>query len=91
MIIASILGMCINMLAFFRGLELSTPINSGVIITIAPVIVLILSYIFLKEKITFIKLSGILIGFSGALFLIFNSAKTGINAPNIPVGNSLFF
>ena len=90
MIIASILGMCINMLAFFRGLELSTPINSGVIITIAPVIVLILSYIFLKEKITFIKLSGILIGFSGALFLIFNSAKTGINAPNIPVGNSLF-
>ncbi len=90
MIIASILGMCINMLSFFRGLELSTPINSGVIITIAPVIVLILSYIFLKEKITFIKLSGILIGFSGALFLIFNSAKTGINAPNIPVGNSLF-
>jgi len=89
-IIASILGMCINMLAFFRGLELSTPINSGVIITIAPVIVLILSYIFLKEKITFIKLSGIFIGFSGALFLIFNSAKTGINAPNIPVGNSLF-
>ena len=50
MIIASILGMCINMLAFFRGLELSTPINSGVIITIAPVIVLILSYIFLKEN-----------------------------------------
>ena len=89
-IIASILGMCINMLAFFRGLELSTPINSGVIITISPVIVLILSYIFLKEKITFIKLCGILIGFSGALFLIFNSAKTGINAPNIPVGNSLF-
>ena len=78
------------MLSFFRGLELSTPINSGVIITLSPVIVLILSYFFLKERITFIKLSGILIGFSGALFLIFNSAKTGINAPNIPVGNSLF-
>jgi drug/metabolite transporter (DMT)-like permease len=31
---ASILGMCINMLSFFRGLELSTPINSGVIITL---------------------------------------------------------
>ena len=36
-IIASILGMCINMLAFFRGLELSTPINSGVIIIAATV------------------------------------------------------
>ena len=87
---AAIFGVCINMLAFFRGLELSTPINSGIIITLSPVIVLILSYLFLKEKITFLKLSGILIGFSGALFLIFNSSKTGINAPNIPVGNSLF-
>lgn len=89
-IFASILGMCINMLAFFRGLELSTPINSGVIITLSPVLVLILSYFFLKEKITFKKILGILIGFSGAVFLILNSSKTGINAPNIPLGNSFF-
>ena len=89
-IFASILGMCINMLAFFRGLELSTPINSVVIITLSPVLVLILSYFFLKEKITIKKILGILIGFSGAVFLILNSSKTGINAPNIPLGNSFF-
>ena len=89
-ILASILGMCTNMLAFFRGLELSTPINSGVIITLSPVLVLILSYFFLKEKITIKKILGILIGFSGAVFLILNSSKTGINAPNIPLGNSFF-
>ena len=89
-IFASILGMFINMLAFFRGLELSTPINSGVIITLSPVLVLILSYFFLKEKITITKILGILIGFSGAVFLILNSSKTGINAPNIPLGNSFF-
>ncbi|MDC0923430.1 DMT family transporter [Flavobacteriaceae bacterium] len=89
-IFASILGMCVNMLAFFRGLELSTPINSGVIITLSPVLVLILSYFFLKEKITVKKILGILIGFSGAVFLILNSSKTGINAPNIPLGNSFF-
>ena len=80
--------MCTNMLAFFRGLELSTPINSGVIITLSPVIVLILSYFF-KEKVTIKKILGIIIGFSGAL-LIINSSKTGINAPNIPLGNSFF-
>ena len=89
-IFASILGMCTNMLAFFRGLELSTPINSGVIITLSPVLVLILSYFFLKEKITIKKILGILIGFSGAVFLILNTSKTGINAPNIPLGNSFF-
>ena len=89
-IFASVLGMCTNMLAFFRGLELSTPINSGVIITLAPVLVLILSYFFLKEKITLKKILGILIGFSGAVYLIINSSLTGINAPNIPLGNSFF-
>ena len=89
-LLASALGMCINMLAFFRGLELSTPINSGIIITLSPVLVLILSYFFLKERITIKKILGILIGFSGAVFLILNSSKTGINAPNIPLGNSFF-
>jgi drug/metabolite transporter (DMT)-like permease len=89
-LLAAILGMCINMLAFFRGLELSTPINSGIIITLSPVLVLILSYFFLKEKITTKKIIGILIGFAGAVFLILNSSKTGINAPNIPLGNSFF-
>ena len=89
-LLASVLGMCINMLAFFRGLELSTPINSGIIITLSPVLVLILSYFFLKERITIKKILGILIGFSGAVFLILNSSKTGINAPNIPLGNSFF-
>ena len=89
-LIASILGMCVNMLAFFRGLELSTPINSGIIITLSPVLVLILSYFFLKEKITTKKIIGILIGFAGAVFLILNSSKTGVNAPNIPLGNSFF-
>jgi len=89
-LLAAILGMCINMLAFFRGLELSTPINSGIIITLSPVLVLILSCFVLKEKITTKKIIGILIGFAGAVFLILNSSKTGINAPNIPLGNSFF-
>jgi len=89
-IFAAVLGMCINMLAFFRGLELSTPISSGVIITLSPILVLILSYFFLKEKVTLKKILGIIIGFSGAVFLILNTSKTGMNAPNIPLGNSFF-
>ena len=72
---AALLGMCINMLMFFKGLELSTPINSGVIITLTPIMVLILSYIFLKEKIGFVKLSGIFMGFTGALILIIYGKK----------------
>ena len=67
---ASLLGMCINMLMFFKGLQLSTPINSGVIVTLTPIIILILSAHFLKERLTGFKYLGILLGFSGALLLI---------------------
>ena len=90
LIACSFLGMVINMLAFFKGLELSTPVNSSVIITISPIIVFIFSAILLKEKIKIIRSAGILFGFIGALILVLYTAKTGLNAPNIPLGNILF-
>lgn len=90
LIACSFLGMVINMLAFFKGLELSTPVNSSVIITISPIIVFIFSAILLKEKIQFLKTIGIISGFIGAVILVLYTSKTGINAPNIPLGNVLF-
>ena len=90
LIACSFLGMVINMLAFFKGLELSTPVNSSVIITISPIIVFIFSAILLKEKIQSLKTIGIISGFVGAVILVLYTSKTGINAPNIPLGNVLF-
>ena len=89
-ILCALFGMTINMLMFFKGLALSTPINSSVVITLSPVILLVLSAIFLKEKITWFKGSGIGIGLIGALVLILFGVKTQENAPNIPLGNMLF-
>ena len=89
-ILCSFLGMVINMLAFFKGLELSTPVNSSVMITLSPIIVFIFSAILLKEKIEGIKAFGIASGFVGALILVLYTSKTGVNAPNIPMGNLLF-
>ena len=89
-ILCSFLGMVINMLAFFKGLELSTPVNSSVMITLSPIVVFIFSAILLKEKIQSIKAFGITSGFVGALILVLYTAKTGENAPNIPLGNFLF-
>ena len=88
--LGSLLGMCINMLMFFKGLQLSTPINSGVIVTLTPIIILILSAFFLKEKLTKLKFLGITLGFSGALLLIlYGNASQVSNAPNVPLGNSM--
>ena len=46
---ATLLGMVINMLSFFKGLSLSTPINSAVLVTITPIIVVLLSALFLMK------------------------------------------
>lgn len=86
----AIFGMVLNMLMFFKGLSLSTPINSSVAMTITPVIILVLTAVILKERITFIKTIGIASGLSGALILILFQEKTQENAPNIPIGNLLF-
>ncbi len=87
---AALLGMVINMLSFFKGLELSTPINSSVLVTISPIIVVILSAFFLRERITKNKGFGIALGFLGALGLVLFGAELRQDAPNIPLGNSLF-
>ncbi len=86
----AIFGMVINMLFFFKGLSLSTPINSSVIITLSPVMVLILASILIKERITLLKSLGIIIGMAGALVLVLFSKESNTNAPNIPLGNVLF-
>ena len=77
----ALLGMAINMLAFFKGLQLSTPINSSVLVTITPIIVVILSAIFIKERITLNKGLGIILGFIGALALILFGAEIRQDAP----------
>ncbi len=89
-LLCSIFGMVLNMNMFFKGLELSTPINSSVVITLSPVLLLILSALILKERITALKGLGITLGLGGALLLILFGAKTQANAPNIPLGNMLF-
>jgi len=86
----ALFGMVINMLMFFKGLSLSTPINSAVLITISPIIIFGLSVLILKEKITFLKILGITLGFAGALSLILFTEQTAQNAENIPLGNMLF-
>ena len=87
-IIAAFFGVALNMLAFFKGLQFTTPINGSVIMVTTPIIVLILSAIILREKITKIKIFGILVGLSGALILsIYNSSASA--GDNILLGNFL--
>src|SRR5690554_3561689 len=67
--ITGLFGVCINQLFFFNGLALTSPMNVGIIMTSTPILVVILSYFLLKEKITKLKAFGVLIGAVGAIAL----------------------
>lgn len=69
-------GVTVNQLFFFHGLNLSSSVNSGIIMAFNPIMVVILSGFALKEKITPIRLTGILIGAAGAVLLTLTGEKT---------------
>lgn len=73
-------GAALNMLVFFKGLNLTTPINASLILLLVPIIVLTFSAIFLKEPITRIKIIGIVLGIIGAIFLVVNGRAVQLNS-----------
>ncbi len=67
--LCALFGVTINQLFFFHGLSLSSSINSGIIMTTNPILVTIIAYFLLKEKITRTKVTGIVLGATGAILL----------------------
>lgn len=87
---AALFGVAINMLTFFKGLSLTSPISAAVIMVTTPMIVLILSALLMREKMKPIKVLGILLGLAGTVLLIaFGKSYSG--APNASLGNLLVF
>ena len=70
LIACGIFGVFANQLMFLYGLDNTTPINAGIIMTSNPILVLIASAIILKNRITLTKIGGIALGIGGALLLL---------------------
>ncbi|HFC00575.1 MAG TPA: EamA/RhaT family transporter [Phaeodactylibacter sp.] len=68
--LCAVFGVAINQMMFFKGLKYTTPINASLIMTTTPILVLIVSAILIKEKITAQKMVGIFFGALGAIILI---------------------
>ena len=78
--LCAVFGIAINQILFFEGLNLTSSINSSIIMTINPVLVLVFSYFLIKEKITLIKITGIIFGCTGAILLILNEGTISLNS-----------
>jgi drug/metabolite transporter (DMT)-like permease len=81
--VASLFGIVANQLFFFKGLSLTTPINTAILMTIIPIAILVVSLAFGKEKLTWHKALGIVLGALGALGLVGGTKFSMADATNL--------
>lgn len=72
---AGLFGLCFNQCCYTIGLSMTSPVNASIVTTSMPIFALVLSAIILKERLTGMKVSGVLIGFIGAVILVLASAS----------------
>lgn len=89
--LAAFCGVGFNMVTFMWGLSKTTPIAASVLMVTAPIIVLVLSTIMLRERLRWSRILGIIVGFSGTAGLIFLTSAKGADASNPILGNFLIF
>ncbi|WP_375437220.1 DMT family transporter [uncultured Hymenobacter sp.] len=65
-----VLGIGLNQLLFFSGLNLTSPINASLIQTVAPIVTVLASVVLLGEKLTLPRLLGIVLAGAGAALII---------------------
>ncbi|MBI4945142.1 MAG: DMT family transporter [Bacteroidetes bacterium] len=88
-----ILGMCgvaINQSLFLKGLHLTSPIDAAIMMITTPILVLVIASLLIKERITSLKFSGIIIGFSGAAFLVYQNLS-GVHKDSSFLGDVFVF
>ncbi|QBN19472.1 DMT family transporter [Flavobacterium nackdongense] len=89
-IAAAFFGITLNMLCFFKGLSLTSPISASVLMVSTPMIVLVLSAIIMKERIQKRMVFGLVLGLIGTSALILYG-KTIKSEPQASLGNFLVF
>ena len=84
-VIASFLGLFMTQFSFLFAITKTTAIDASIMSTMSPIMALIISAIFIKEKITWSGIAGIALSLIGVLILIYNcvSIRTGADRTSI--------
>lgn len=89
---ASMIGLYLTQIAFLKAITQTTPTDAAILSAFAPIMTMFFAAIFLKEPITFKKMFGVAMSFSGAILLVFNSVNTRGGADHTtPLGGLLLF
>lgn len=81
--LAAVFGTMLNQGLFIIGLSKTNPVHASLMTSVAPLLTLIISAIYLKEKITLSRIAGVIIGAIGASILIFMNKQVGDHPSSI--------
>ena len=90
LVLGGLFGVALNQMLFFLGLNLTEPIHAALIMMSTPLLITIIALIILKERIGWDKGLGLLLGISGAIFLMSAGKQVTITG-NTMTGDFLIF
>lgn len=77
-LLCALTGVGLNQTLFIKGLTLTTPIHASLLILCTPLLITIFAFWILREKVTTLKILGLILGIGGSVILIL--AKENTNA-----------
>ncbi len=69
--LCALTGVAVNQLLFYKGISLTSAVNGSIIMTLTPVLVLIWASLLIGEKITKMKVIGVILGLIGAVIILY--------------------
>ena len=75
--LCALTGVGLNQTLFIKGLTLTSPIHASLLILCTPLLITIFAFWILKEKVTILKISGLISGIGGSVTLILAKENTG--------------
>jgi drug/metabolite transporter (DMT)-like permease len=76
----SFFGVVINQVLFLVGLDMTSPINSSIILSTNPIFAFVFAALILKERVSFLKGSGLALGLAGVLLLILQNGTPDVES-----------
>ena len=76
-LLCGITGVSINQLLFIKGLSMTYSTHGALLMLCTPLLITLMAFFFLKEKLTLLRMAGLVLGVSGAVMLIMGRTETG--------------
>jgi drug/metabolite transporter (DMT)-like permease len=79
-ILCGLTGVAVNQTLFIKGLTMTSTIHASLLMLCTPLLITLLAFWILKEKITWAKAAGLALGIGGAVLLIMSKEKSGTSS-----------